>query len=51
METEHASVGEGFHMAERADSVQNEIEYSGNDSEEVNESVNTQKLNYQEMLD
>jgi hypothetical protein len=35
IETEHASVEEGLHTDERADTVQNTIEYSGNDDEEA----------------
>jgi len=51
IETEHASVEEGLHTDERADTVQNTIEYSGNDDEEANKSVNMHKINYHEMLD
>jgi hypothetical protein len=51
IETEHASVEEGLHMDERADSVQNTIEYSGNDDEEANESIYMHKISYHEMLD
>jgi hypothetical protein len=36
IETEHASFEEGLHTDERADSVPNTIEYSGNDDEEAN---------------
>jgi hypothetical protein len=40
-----------LHTGERADSVQNTIEYSGNDDEEASEFVNTHKINYHKMLD